>query len=569
MSNERLKMYFLKAREDLTCLAKTRANSQLDAKVGFKTVLSQGKKDEKSLGWSLYIEDVDKKNRYAAVKSIRDSDGKEILTDEEAMNLICKEDYLIDNLVRKGQDIEGQLSFVMSEVAQVATEGTSDDIQSLADQKVKDGIIPEEEAKAILDYLAENHIDAYLMKRIVSNWRKHTYPCKLPKHPSTKYVDPDLAEEVKDGRETIVSQVLRCMTPNLHTAPSDKKGLKRAVRRIRNLLLEGEKSTGKNVLFETALWCMWESMYLQTLSNSMSGADLYGSRTTDNSASEALKDFDSSILAKAAFYRSLMEGSIRTLLSSGMSVNQAAETIRKQITDHDAKIKDASDGDKILELFQMEAMFKKASAQAQSVNIVFDTSELVEWLTNGGGFVLNEMNMANANFLSSFVNQLLDGTGFLFVPGRGEIPINPHCVLLATQNADYEGTQQQSEAVMSRFDVITVGQPKSIEGQLKAAVHAALEEDGCPELDLSAEYYSQCQKLYAEWRKAMFSTKADRVMISNACLNIRGFVRALTRVAESRGCSRLSTNIISGVVNGCPVDERPTLAGFVNNIITL
>ena len=200
------------------------------------------------------------------------------------------------------------------------------------------------------------------------------------------------------------------------------------------------------------------------------------------------------------------------------------------------------------------------SAQAQSVNIIIDQSELYDWLESGGLMVFNEMNMAEPNFFASFTNQLTDGTGFLFIPGRGEVKINADCVLCGTQTADYEGVEQQNEATMSRFGCIAFEQPKTIKSQLKVAVEA----------ELLAKKYSQklemknvdfVERFYNKCREAV--NKGD---FTNAVLNIRGFVRALTLVTSSDGNLSLLDAVEQHVINTCPVDERQPLKNTASAI---
>ena len=177
--------------------------------------------------------------------------------------------------------------------------------------------------------------------------------------------------------------------------------------------------------------------------------------------------------------------------------------------------------------------------------------------------VFNEMNMSEANFFASFTNQLLDGTGFIFIPGRGDVPIHPDCVLFGTQNADYEGTEQQNEATMSRFNCIQFPQPDTVKPQLMSAVSATLKKHGC-DVELPKEYFDACEAFYRQCRSAV-----REGAVSNACLNIRGFVRALTTVAESGGVAKLKRWIQLSVINTCPSDEREALNAFLDELILI
>ena len=206
------------------------------------------------------------------------------------------------------------------------------------------------------------------------------------------------------------------------------------------------------------------------------------------------------------------------------------------------------------------AELNRRSAQAQSVNIIIDSSELYDWLTIGGLMVFNEMNMAEPNFFASFVNQLTDGTGFLFIPGRGEVKINENCVLCGTQNADYEGVEQQNGATISRFGCSTFEQPKTIKNQLEAAVQTELKAKGYS-LPLDKKNIDMVEKFYRTCQKAV--NKGD---FTNAVLNIRGFVRALTNVTSSNGNALLIEEVEDHVINTCPIDERQPLKSTASTI---
>ena len=329
------------------------------------------------------------------------------------------------------------------------------------------------------------------------------------------------------------------------------EGLRAAVGR-HAIICEGEKSVGKNVYLETLAWLLNMPMYLITFSRQMSPSSVYGEKTTDNSAAKKLAEFDPEILEKADRVNEKLKFSLNLLYKQGLDANKAMEAATEALPEEDKDVlKKASE-------------FKKLQAQSASVNIIIDASELYDWLEDGGLMCFNEMNMAEANFFASFTNQLLDGTGFLFIPGRGEVPINKDCVLFGTQNADYQGVEQQNEATMSRFGCLYFEQPETIKAQLVAAVTSALKKDGFDGVTLDKKYYDESEKYYIQCRSAVRQST-----VTNACLNIRGYVRALTEVAESDGRARLSRQVEIQVINTCPFDEREPLVNIKRQIITL
>ena len=105
--------------------------------------------------------------------------------------------------------------------------------------------------------------------------------------------------------------------------------------------------------------------------------------------------------------------------------------------------------------------------KAASVNIITENSEFCDWLKNGGVLMINEINMAEANFLQSFINPIGDSTGFLNT-GDGRIYVNPDCWLLGCQNEGFVGSMQQNSATKSRFGVIQFPASNSIRKQIVA-----------------------------------------------------------------------------------------------------
>lgn len=162
----------------------------------------------------------------------------------------------------------------------------------------------------------------------------------------------------------------------------------------------------------------------------------------------------------------------------------------------------------------------------------------------------NEMNLAEANLFGSFANQIADGTGFLFVPGRGRIYVNKECTLIGTQNPGFEGTLTQNQATMSRFGCINFGYPSDVIGPLKAALKDIAD-------DVPATVFTQVNKLYIELLKATQSGE-----ISDACLNIRGFARAI-RSAHLWEDS-LKEQIVIQVVNTCGEEDKAVIAQKVS-----
>lgn len=466
-------------------------------------------KEKKRGQWGVFLdeESADDSNLYGVILSCKDDKGN-ILGDEDIAEIISG-DYEILLSSHEENVIEGKLNSLIPDSMNPNRGSSSvvnNKLQALIQQKINDGSVTKEDMDKRMEVFKANRItdDEHLMMRIIKGYRKYSKPTHIP---STVYVDPYLDQLLHLNGEGIIAE-----------------GLRASVSR-NAMICEGEKSVGKNVYLETIAWLMNMPLRLITFSRNMSPSSIYGEKTTDNSASETLK-------SKKAL--EMAEGLIKAEAGDSQSITTAAA-------------------------------FEVLKAQAASVSIVIDQSELYDWLTDGGMLVFNEMNMAEANFFASFTNQLLDGTGFLFIPGRGEVGINPDCVLFGTQNADYQGVEQQNEATMSRFGCIVFKQPETIKGQLVAATNARLKKDGYEDISLDDKYYTQAEKFYKQCRSA--SEKEGE--LTNACLNIRGFVRALVETAEGCGFCKLKRNIVLQVINTCPTDERMSLEAILDQIVTL
>ena len=482
--------------------------------------------------WPVYVETEDPANLVGMVTSVTDKSGTD-LDDVDISAIAAEGNY---NILLKGPQtgtFTGTLQLLKDEAsannkadAEVETE-----IQSLVDEIVKNGLATKEDMDKRIRVMHDNYVDTFLMKRVLKQYRKYNKPAHAP---SCIYVDPYLESSHKRKEEGIIAE-----------------GLRAAVGR-QSLICEGEKSVGKNVYLETIAWLMGQPQYLITFSRQMSPASIYGEKTTDPSAAKALAAFDETALMNAARVEEKLKFALNLLYKEGKNAADAMDCAMAMLSDEER------------EALNQKAVFDKLKAQSASVNIVIDASELYDWLSDGGQMVFNELNMADANFLASFTNQLLDGTGFLFVPGRGEVKIHPDCVLFGTQNAEYQGVEMQNEATMSRFGCLYFRQPESIKKQLVAATNSALVKDGFAGASLDAKYYNECEAFYKQCRSAV-----KKGVVSNACLNIRGFIRALTAVAEGDGYARLKRQVDIHVISTCPVDERAAIYALLENVVTL
>ncbi len=482
--------------------------------------------------WPVYLDEEKKENLVAMIQNIVDKSGTS-LDDADIEALANTGSY---NIVVKGPQnniITGILQLLKDEASanKKSDADTDKDLQALIEEIVKNGIDTKESIEKKVKYMLDNNVDKFLIMRVLKKYRIYNKRAHVP---SCLYVDPFLDKKMKLKEQGVI-----------------QKGLRAAVSK-HAIICEGEKSVGKNVYVETIAWLLGMPLYLLTFSRNMSPSALYGEKTTDNSAAKALAEFDHGKLVQAERVKEKIRFAMNLMYKQGMNPDQAMDAATKLLS-----------ADDVMNLDE-EGRFHKLTAQSASVNIVIDASELYDWLIDGGLMVFNEQNLIDPNFFASFANQLLDGTGFLFIPGRGEVPIHKDCVLFSTQNGDYQGVEQQNEATVSRFGCFEFEQPETIKHQLMNAVTSVLKKDGFADTSLPAKYYNEAESFYKQCRAAI-----RKDVITNACLNIRGFVRALVEVAESDGYATLKECVRDQVINTCPYDERQPLKAILEQCITL
>ena len=513
----------------------------------------------KKLGrFPVYVDKESDRNIFAQIVSIENEGA--LLSDSE-ISEIAEQEYTVAIKAVDGNEFEVEITLKESAVKTVKNDGhIPSELAEMMSRKVDDGVITAEEAERKVLFMMENYVDLPLMKRVVKQWRTYNRTSHCPK---CLYADPYLESARKKKEEGKIA-----------------RGLRYAVGH-RAVIEEGEKSVGKNVFVETLAWLLNKPYYLITFSRQMSPSSVYGEKSTDNSAAEyfkteaarmaaegrqSLEDVEAAISQTRRYYEVMCEKANNTTFTErdySALVNEAVasgdfsalllgggkiEIARRNGSREHEEMKNALDAliAKKEELKKSVAELELKSAQAQSVNIIIDQSELYDWLIDGGLMVFNEMNMAEANFFASFTNQLLD------------------CVLCGTQNADYEGVEQQNEATMSRFNCMVFEQPESIKKQLKVAVESELRKDGFDDLKPENEMFNLVEKFYKVCRSSV-----ARNDISNAVLNIRGFVRAITDVTESEGFLSLRNAVFDAVINTCPVDERQALYQMATSIFEM
>lgn len=282
------------------------------------------------------------------------------------------------------------------------------------------------------------------------------------------------------------------------------------------LVFEGDKSVGKNVCGETIAAVRGMPYFFMGFDAYMTTDTVYGESKTDNSAGAQLE------------------------------LRQAMSYIKTQTMPDKATPEE----------FEEAANFDLLKAKAATVQIVREYSELVKWAQIGGVMMFNEYNMGDANLKQQFMNPMLDSTRALDVPGLGMLRLNPDCVLICSANPGFVGEMAENAATRSRLGTIKFPNASEIIKQLKSS----LGEDFLPE-----KYFVACNEYYKAV-KAMVGT------ISDQCLNIRGFKRALEDVKQDIMDGEepsLADDIVTEVIDSCPKEDISNLTMQLNEIVDI
>lgn len=495
-----MKEYELRIKQNSTCPAAPIVRELLEKGAASVNVVIGA--DKVRGAYPVYLEDESRQNLFGFVNLI--TDNETTIGDDEIQKLISAKPTIKLNRMMSANIIHASIQVDDTQRSAVDNTFVSERLQKIMDEKIAAGFVTAEDMDAKLKYMQANHVPEPVMYRVVKGYRKYNKPAQRQK---TAYIDHALTE----NKEGVITEGLRCALLRQPT------------------ICEGEKSVGKNIYMENIAWLLNMPLYMIGFSRNMDPNSIYGEKSTDNSASEAL--------------RGMEDGAIAKVMLETNQPFKSAESQRKAVN--------------------AAAAFELNKAMAASVSIITDASELYDWMVDGGVMVFNEMNMAESNFFSSFANPLTDGTGFLFFPGRGEIKKNDDAVLFGTQNADYEGVQTQNEATISRFNTLHFPQPRNIAELLKVATESNLKAIDC-DYKLPDKYYKVAEQFYQGCMDAV-----HKGTIRNDVLNIRGLVRALTVVADSECTCTLARWLDVGVVSTCPATDQQHIRSILKSMVVI
>lgn len=519
------------------------------SQVPIKAVLGE----TKVLGeYPLYLEMEGRDNIFASLQSLTDEDGKPVPVEN-----VTGAEYKIVLNKREGFEMSGYVE-VRENVAMApgGKQGSKVDpeIEAMVQEKIKTGSLRDINGPVTYDgamerikYMIDNYVDLYVMRSTIRKFWDHFGYKRAAHVPKTKFVDPFLEQAKKAGSEGLISQ-----------------GLRNAVAGY-PMILQGDKSVGKNVYAETLAWLLMMPFDEQTASREMTEGQWLGDKTTDNTAAEELAKVDPNIIAEADMVRqniAARQNLVRdpAFMSSIAAVAKDEKGVQSFI---DSLLAIRPEEKQALE---REAEVKLLQSRAASVVVKTEPTGLTNFIKDGGFFCVNEINLGEANTMTKVFNPLLDRTGFYYIPGEGTVKVNKKFILFATQNIDYVGIEDQNPALLSRFGAIDFMQPDSVTGQLKAAVLTEMREHGYESADIDMvkldETVALVNKMYKQYLKAIRNGST-----TNQVLNIRGMVRAVTLYLEGHGFASLNTHMKAHIVNLCTPTEKMALSAILDSMI--
>lgn len=326
-------------------------------------------------------------------------------------------------------------------------------VEDATNRIINEGIATSLEIQERLEYLRRNKVPEVAIANLFSSYVLYSndIKAKIPTKPQTLFVD----------NNGLIARTIGYINVN------------------RNLLFEGDRGVGKNVLTETLAWLYNRPLYEFSSNSQHSNNALLGSQTFEidkEDTEEEKKEITKSFFSLSKAIKNVLFG-------------------KKEIED--------------LELNNFQKFIFRILSKGDGKKLKFDRSSIIEAFEAGGIIVLDEFNTSLAHVMPIF-NSLLDDRRRITVPSYGTINAHNNFCAIATQNKDYQGTFESNEATVDRFVPIMFPKLNSIESILQAKI---------PTLEYNTLMI--CQKLFEGIKKAIESGE-----LSEKCLTIRGFIDA-------------------------------------------
>lgn len=283
----------------------------------------------------------------------------------------------------------------------------------------------------------------------------------------------------------------------------------------RMTILEGEKSVGKNVCWESMGWLLNRPIEQNTYSARMTAGEALGRPMTKPSESAKLSP-------------KYAECFISALRGENEWTSEASEFLAE------------------LSQNMAPSVELKQGALARALL----TAE-----EKGTIYIADEMNLSDANMFSSLFNTITDGhSAYYDIPGLGKVPVSKNLIIGGTRNPlGFVGTSIQNAATMSRFKVVRIKSPDSIKELLRGASYKGIIPS--PSVNIK-DLINDASDLYDAFAGAVRAKT-----VSDSCLNYRGFQAA---VGEALAGIPLKDAVMENVIYNSE-DERsiPVLESII------
>lgn len=292
------------------------------------------------------------------------------------------------------------------------------------------------------------------------------------------------------------------------------------INRGRNLMLEGDRGVGKNVMIETLAWVYHRPLFEFSLNSQHDNHSLLGGKTFDDSFEETVEE-------SLNFFKKVAK-----VFKRGFGFKSWFST---EVKDEEAK--------EVMEVFKKFAGYLNGNTKMK-----FDPEVVVKAGEVGGFLVLDEFN-TSVGHVMSILNSYLDDRKRLSVPGYKQIQADPNFIAFGTMNKDYQSTFELNEATSDRFVPIIFPKAKSIVETLIAKL---------PEVEFPV--IQKCNLLYQGILKCVEDGE-----ISDKAVTIRGFIDACLGTLED---IPLKDALIDNVANRCSdLDDRRAITNMIEDIL--
>ena len=272
----------------------------------------------------------------------------------------------------------------------------------------------------------------------------------------------------------------------------------------RNLMFEGDRGVGKNVLTETLAWLYKRPLYEFSLNSGYSNESLVGGKTIESTQPKN-------------------EEAVATIITKFKEREMTKDAFLKELS---VLLKETTGG--------MEMGFEKTS--------------IIEAAEEGGILVLDEFNTSIAHAMSLF-NSLLDDRRRIQVPGYKLVEAHQNFVAIGTQNKEYVGTFETNEATSDRFVPIVFPTNKEISGIILAKLPNAKQS-----------ILRMCEVIYRDMKNTI-----EKGLLSEKSMTIRGFIDACMAVEMDIPPKEA---FIDNLANRCSeVEDRKIVGGIIEGTI--